>query len=679
MTAPIAKTLPHELEAFGDIRQDPYFWMRHREDPDVLAYVQAENAYTEETMRPLEGLVDTVYQEILGRLKQTDSSVPVRDRGYYYYSRTVEGLQYPISARKKASLEAAEEILLDQNEMAAGHPFFSVGASTVSPDSRLLAYSTDTTGYREYTLRIREIATGLELPDSIARTSGIVWAEDGKTILYTMQQPQSKRAYQLWKHELGQPSSADVLLYEEKDERFQIGIGKTLSKKFLVLTIQSGLTSEMRYVDAKTPEAHFQVLIPRREGISYHASHHNEHFYIRINDQGRDFRVVRTPVSSTAEQNWVEVIAAQKGRYVEGMILFANYAAYLLRVDGLHTLRIVHLADNTSHDIQFEETAYSLHFGANAEFDSQLLRFGYSSMVTPQSTFDYDMQSRERTLLKQQEVLGGYDPGAYAVERVQATSADGTVVPISIAYKKGFVKDGQAPLLLYGYGAYAIPMDPGFSATRLSLLDRGFAYAIAHIRGGTDLGYSWYEDGKLLKKKNSFQDFIACAEFLIAKNYTNPKQLVIEGGSAGGLLVGAVMNERPELFQAVIAGVPFVDVVSSLQDKSIPLSTTDADEFGDPEQQEFYEYMKSYSPYDNVRPVAYPNLYVFGGMNDSQVVYWEPVKWVAKLRAHQQGSNQILMHMNIDAGHGGASGRYDRMKELARSYAFAIAAVGRHQ
>lgn len=674
--APVAKKVAHEMKAFGDTRQDPYFWLRQREDPAVLEYIKAENAYTASVMKPMEPLIDKVYKELLGRIKQTDMSVPTRDHGYYYYTRTEEGKQYSITARKKASLEAPEEILLDQNEMAKGLKFFSLGASTVSPNQNLLAYSTDTTGYREFTLHVRDLSTRKDLPDTVARTSGVTWAEDGKSILYTIQQAQSKRSYQVWLHTLGTPAAADKLLFEEKDERFNVGIGKSLSKKYLVINVSSGRTSEFRYVDAKSPEAPFRVLIPRREGITYSVAHHSDKFYIRINDTGRDFRVVTAPVADPSEKNWQEAIPAQKGIYVEGMLVLARHAVYLLRLNGLHTLRIVDLEKNTSHDIKFDEQAYALNFGANAEFESGLLRFGYSSMVTPQSTYDYDMTSRQRTLLKRQEVLGGYDPSQYTVERLMASSQDGTKVPVTVAYKKGFVKDGKAPMLLYGYGSYAIPMDPGFSASRLSLLDRGFAYAIAHIRGGTDLGYSWYEDGKLLKKKNTFRDFIASADFLVAQNFTNPKKLVIEGASAGGLLVGAVANYRPDLFQAVIAGVPFVDVVSSLQDKTIPLSATDADEFGDPDKQEFYEYMKSYSPYDNVAPAKYPNMYIFSGMNDSQVVYWEPVKWTAKLRANQRGENKILMNMNIDAGHGGASGRYDRLKELAKSYAFGIWSIG---
>jgi oligopeptidase B len=673
---PVAKVIPTALTAFGDTRTDPYFYMRHREDPSVIEYIEAENAYTAAMMQPVEPLVEKVYDEIIGRIQQTDMSLPSRFEGYFYYTRTEEGKQYSILARKQGSLEAAEEVLLDQNAMAEGQKFFSLGGTSVSPNQQLLAYSTDTTGYREYTLRVKNLATGEDLPDRVERIGGIAWAEDGETIFYSKQQPKTKRSYQIWRHTLGSPSDNDTLVYEEPDGKFNVGISKTLSKKFLLISIQSGLTSEYRYLDASTPAGELKTLIPRKPGISYGVTHHTGHFYIRINDAGRDFRVVTAPVADPGEQNWIEVIPAQKGLYVQAMTLLARHAVYLLRIDGLHTLRVVELASNKSHDIAFDEQAYTLSFGGNAEFDTNLLRFNYSSMVIPQSTYDYDLDSRERKLMKRQEVLGGYDPENYSVERLLATSKDGTRVPVTVAYRKGFEKNGDAPVLLYGYGSYAIPIDPTFSGARLSLLDRGFAYAIAHIRGGVDGGYSWYEDGKLLRKHNTFDDFIASAEHLISGNFTNPNKLVIEGASAGGLLVGAVTNSRPDLFAGVIAGVPFVDVLSSLQDKTIPLSTTDADEFGDPEDPTYYEYMKSYSPYDNVVPARYPSMYIFSSMNDSQVPYWEPVKWTAKLRANQLGTNHIMLNMNMDAGHGGASGRYDRIRELAKSYAFAITAVG---
>lgn len=675
-TPPVAKKVAKELKAFGDTRQDPYFWMRYKEDPAVLDYVKAENAYMEAVMKPMEPLVEKLYQEILSRIKQTDESLPYRQGSYFYFTKTEEGKQYYVSARKKDSLSGPEEVLLDVNELAKPHKFFSVGSQTISPNENLLAYGTDTTGYREYTMRIKDLKANQLLPDEIQRVSGLLWAMDGKTLLYSKQQEKTKREFQVWAHQLGQPTSEDKLLFEEKDEKFRAGMARSLSQQFLFFVSQSGMTSEWHYLDAKTPYATPKLLLARREGITYDVDHHGDHFYIKINDKGRNFRVVKAPIADPSEKNWVEVIPPSDSVYVEDMLLLKNHAIFQLRLNGLHTLRVLELSTNKSHDIKFDEQAYVLGIGVNREFNSNILRFGYSSMVTPQSTYDYNLDTRERKLMKRQEVLGGYDPSQYAVERTFATSQDGTRVPITIAYKKGFVKNGKAPLLLYGYGAYSIPMDPGFSSSRLSLLDRGFAYAIAHIRGGTDLGYTWYEAGKLLKKKNSFRDFIASAEHLIAQKFTSPDRLAIEGGSAGGLLVGAVTNYRPDLFKTVIAGVPFVDVVSSLQDKTIPLSTTDADEFGDPEKQEYYEYMKSYSPYDNVAAAKFPNMYIFSGINDSQVPYWEPLKWTAKLRAHQQGPGQIVLYMNTDAGHGGASGRYSRIKELARSYAFALWTLG---
>lgn len=667
---PQAAERPHTMEAFGDRREDPFFYFRDREDPEVMRYIKAENAYTTEVMEPWQGLEQEVYADILGRIEQTDMSVPSRYEGYFYYTRTEEGKQYSIVARKRGTLAAAEEVMLDGNEMAAGKKFFAFGVTAVSPDQTRLAYATDTTGYREYRLEIKDLATGALLPDVIEKVGSVVWAEDGETVFYSKEQPKTKRSYQIWRHRLGRPVEEDVLVHEETDERFRVGIAKTLSKQYLVMTMSSGRTSEVRVLEAATPEGEFRTVLPRREGTSYGVSHHGGHFYVRVNDVSRDFRVVRMPVGGGELE---EVIAPEAGLYVQGMLHFARHGVYLLRHGGLPALRVVEMASGAWHEIPFEEAAYSIGFAGNAEFDTDLLRFGYSSMVTPQSTYDYNMVSRERTLLKQQKVLGGYDAAQYVVERLEARSGDGTMVPMTVAYRKGFEKNGKGRALLYGYGSYAIAMDPGFSSSRLALLDRGFAYAIAHIRGGTDLGYSWYEAGKLLRKKNTFDDFEACAERLIEAGFVSPERLVIEGASAGGLLVGAVMNERPELFRAVIAGVPFVDVVSTLEDKTIPLSTTDIDEFGDPEREEFYWYMKSYSPYDNVRETEYPSVYIYTSLNDSQVGYWEPVKWAAKLRKHQRGAGKILLQVNLDAGHGGASGRYDRLKELARCYAFAIA------
>lgn len=672
---PVAKKVAHEMKLFGDTRNDPYFWMRDRKNPAVMEYVSAENSYTNSVFAPIEPMVDKVYKEILSHIKQTDLSPPYPDGGFFYYSRTVEGLQYPIYCRKKGSLEAPEEVLFDVNAMAKGHKFYSHRGPDPAPNHTLIGYEVDTTGYREYNFHIRDQAAGKDLPDVIERVSGVEWAEDGKTVIYGRQHPQTKRSYQVWRHTLGSPAAQDVLIYEEKDERYGIHPGKTESGRFLTITIESGSTSEVRFVDAKRPAEAFQTLIPRREGITYEMTDQGDLFYILINDTSRDFRVVTAPIATPAQSNWKEAISARPGLYIEAMHAFRNHMVYGLRLNGLDALRIVDTRTGGWHDIQFEEAAYAAQISVNRVYDTPVLRFSYTSVVTPQSIYDYNMDTRARTLVKLQEVPH-YDASQYAVERVQVKSHDGTLVPMTIFYKKGFPKDASRPVYLYGYGAYAIPIKPTFSASRLSLLDRGFAYAIAHIRGGTDLGYSWYEAGKLLKKKNTFRDFVACAEYLIANKYSHPKKLSIEGGSAGGLLVGASMNLRPDLFHTVVAAVPFVDVVSSLLDDTIPLSTTDGEEFGSPKKQEFYEYMKSYSPYDNTAPARYPNLYIFSSMNDSQVPYWEPLKWTAKLRAANQGDSTIVLRMNVDAGHGGASGRYDRLKEVAQSYAFVLHTLG---
>jgi len=675
LKAPVAKALPHEMKLFGDTRVDPYFWMRERKDPAVLEYVNAENAYTAGIFQPIDPLADKVYAEILSHIKQTDLSPPYPHDGFYYYSRTVEGLQYPIFCRKKGSLDAPEEILFDVNELAKGHKFYSHQGPDPAPGHNLIGYAVDTTGYREYNFHVRDQGAGDDLPDVIERVSGVEWAEDGRTILYSRQHPQTKRSYQVWLHTLGEPISADVLVFEEEDERFEIQPGKTESRRFLTITSFSGSTSEVRYTDAARPAEPFRVLIPRCDGITYEMTDHGDDLYILINDTSRDFRVVSAPIAAPTPEHWKEVIAAQPGLYIEAIHAFKNHLVYGLRVNGLDALRITDTRTGGSHDIQFDEAAYAAQIGVNRVYDTPVLRFSYTSVVTPQSIYDYNLDTRERTLVKKQEVPN-YDASLYTVERVQVKSHDGTAVPMTVFYKKGFPKDATRPVHLYGYGAYAIPMKPTFSASRLSLLDRGFAYAIAHIRGGTELGYSWYEAGKLLRKKNTFQDFIACAEHLVAQKYAHPRMLSIEGGSAGGLLAGAVMNMRPDLFRTVVAAVPFVDVVSSLLDDTIPLSTTDAEEFGSPKEPEFYEYMKSYSPYDNTVPAHYPNVYIFSSMNDSQVPYWEPLKWAAKLRAANRSKSLIALRMNVDAGHGGASGRYDRLKEIAQSYAFVLYTLG---
>lgn len=675
---PVAKQVPKEMKNFGDTRNDPYFWMRYREsDPEVMKYIEAENAYSDAAFAPLKPLAEKVYKEFLSRIQQTDTSAPYRHGKYFYYTRTEEGKQYPIYCRKPGSLDGPEQVLFDVNEMAKGHKFYSLGGMQPDPKHQLLAFATDVTGYREYTLQFKNATTGAILPDRIERTAGSAWSADSKYVFYGRQQEKTKRSFQIWLHELGTPAASDKLVFEEKDEKFNVGIGKSLSGDYLFVVSASGRTSETRYLDARRPLEEPKVLLPRKEGISYEVAHHGGLFYIRINDSSRDFRVVTAPVAAAGDvSKWKEVVAPAKGLYVEDHLLLKNHAVYLVRVQGVPQLRVVSLADGKSHDVQFAEPSYALNLAQNREFDTQELRFMYSSMVTPMSTYDYDLNARTRKLVKQQKVPGGYDPAQYTVERITATSHDGVKVPVTIAYKKGLVKNGQAPCLLYGYGAYAIPMTPFFSPQRLSYLDRGFVYALAHLRGGTDLGYSWYEDGKLLKKKNTFRDFVAVAESLVAQKYTNSSKLAIEGGSAGGVLVGAAVTMKPQLFHTVVAAVPFVDVVNSLLDTSIPLSTTDQDEFGNPAEQTYYEYMKSYSPYDNTRAAKYPHMYIFSGVNDSQVPYWEPLKWTAQLRRVNQSANRILLRMNTAAGHGGASGRYDRLRETAESYAFVLSTMG---
>jgi oligopeptidase B len=675
---PVARVVPRETTNFGHTRIDNYFWMRERENPEVMAYVKAENAFADSWFKPIDPLVKRIYDEIIGRIKQTDLSAPYRHGPYFYYSRTVEGLQYPIFCRKKGSLDAPEQVTFDVNEMAKGKKFLSMGFVMPDPAHKLYLFATDETGYREYNLRVKDMSTGKVLPDLIERIGfGAAWASDGKHFFYTKEQPKTKRSFQVWRHELGTPETRDQLVYEEKDERFFAAVYRSRSGGFIVIESRSGRSSEARVLDAAKPLGAFTVVVPRQEDITYSVDHHSDSFYLRINDAGRNFRVVRAPVRSPSDRSlWKEVIAPGNDIYVQGMLLLRGYALYLLRLSGLHQIRVVDLASGRSHDIDFDEQAYVLSFGSNPEFDTDVLRYNYSSMVTPQSVFDYDLGRRIRVLVKQQEVLGGYNPSQYAVERVMVPSHDGVNVPMTITYKKGFRKTGKSPVLLYGYGAYSAPTDPYFNPARLSLLDRGFAYAMAHIRGGSDLGYSWYEDGKLLKKKNTFRDFLACAEYLVKQRYTSPERLAIEGGSAGGLLVGAAVTQRPELFRTVLAHVPFVDVVNSLLDDTIPLTTTDADEFGSPKKQEYYEYMMGYSPYDNTRPAKYPDIFIFSSMNDSQVPYWEPLKWTAKLRAMNEGDSRIVLRMNVDAGHGGASGRYDRWKEAAQAYAFLLHSMG---
>ncbi|WP_287129251.1 S9 family peptidase [Candidatus Cyanaurora vandensis] len=672
---PQAKTIPQSQIYHGQTYLDNYAWLRERENPEVLAYLEAENAYTEQVMVPTAQLQATLYQEILGRIKETDLSVPVWLEGYYYYTRTEAGQAYPIHCRKKESLDAPEQVLLDQNLLALGHAYFSLGTFEISPDHQLLAYATDLTGGETYTLFVKNLATEAILAQIPNIYTSVAWANDNATIFYTILDP-AMRPFQLYRHRLGTDFKNDVLIYHEPDEAYYLGVDQTKDRAYLLLSLSSKITNEIYYLNADTPTEAFQVMQPRIKGLEYGAEHHEGYFYIVTNDQAQNFKLVRTTVTQPGREYWQDVIPHRPEVKFEGIDVFAEYFAVFEREQGLPRLRILDLARQEFRAVPFEEPVYTLSGGSNPDFKSTVLRFSYTSLITPNTVFDYDMTTGERELKKQTEVLGGYDPDQYQSERLQATAPDGTLVPISLVYKKGLVLDGKNPLYLYGYGSYGINIEPQFSSQRISILDRGLVFAIAHIRGGEDLGRAWYEDGKFLNKKNTFTDFIACAEHLIQTGYTNPEQLVIAGGSAGGLLMGGVMNLRPDLFKAVIAQVPFVDVVNTMMDSTLPLTVIEYDEWGDPNDPVFFDYMASYSPYDNLESKAYPNLLVTAGLNDPRVSYWEPAKWTAKLRALKTDQNRILLKTNLGAGHGGASGRYERIKEVAFEYAFMLDVLG---
>ncbi len=671
---PVAARKPKAMTRFGDRRVDPYFWLRDKSDPAVVEYLNAENRYTEAVMKPLAGFRDTLYKEILGRIKETDESVPYRRHGYWYYQREVEGLQYPIYCRRKGDMHAPEEVILDVNELARGHKFTSVGLMDVSPDAGKLAYTVDFTGYRQYTLHVKDLASGKLLPDSAARVTSSAWAADNRTLFYVEEHETTKRSYRLHRRTLGEGPEAFV--YEEADERFDIGVGDTRSGDYVVFGSHSKDTSEMRILRSDDPKGNFSVVEPRRAGHEYYLDHHGDEFFIRTNDKGANFRLVRTSAADPAQRNWKQVIAHRPLVMLEEIHLFRHFWVLAERDKGLIHLRFTDFASGGSHELEFDEAVYSAHVGANHEYDARELRFVYESLVTPRSWYRYDVRLRKRTLLKRQPVLGPYDPAAYASEALTAVARDGTRVPISLVYKKSLRSKAAQPLLLYGYGSYGIPMDPWFSTARISLLDRGMMFAIAHVRGGGDRGKLWYEAGKLLAKKNTFTDFIACAESLVRRRYTAPDRLVIQGGSAGGLLVGAVANLRPDLFKAVVAQVPFVDCLTTMLDRSLPLTVGEYLEWGDPNEKRFYRYMRSYSPYDNLARRAYPAMLAETSLNDSQVGFWEAAKYVAKLRTVKTDANPLLLKTIMEAGHGGASGRYDALRELAFTYAFILDQAG---
>jgi len=651
------------MTVHGDTRVDNYFWLRDRKNPDTIAYLEAENRYTKEKLQHTEALQAALYAEMLGRIQQTDLSVPVKRDEYFYYTRTEEGKQYAIHCRKKGT--EPEEILLDCNQLADGQKYFRLGAFIASPNHRLLAYSVDFEGDEKYTVRVKNLHTGDLLADEIPNTSyTLEWAADNATFFYTILDD-ALRPYKVFRHSLG--VKKDSLIYHEPDERFTIDLSSTRSRAYIFININSSLTSEVRYLRKDQPTGDFRVLLPRVYETEYDATHRGDSFFIRTNDGAKGFRVVEAPVADPSKANWKEIIPGRNGITIESVTAFADYLVTEERHRGLTQIYIRDAHTGAQHSIEFPEPVYTAELGANAEFNTKLLRFHYTSLVTPASVYDYNMETRERELKKQQQVLGDYDPQQYQSERIYAGE-----VPISLVYKKSFVRDSNARMLLYGYGSYGISIDPSFSSDRLSLLDRGFVYAIAHIRGGMDLGKPWHEAGRLLQKKNTFTDFIACAEKLIAEKYTSAARLAIMGRSAGGLLMGAVSNLCPDLFAAVVAGVPFVDSLNTALDASLPLTVGEYEEFGDPSKPEFYDYMKSYAPYENVTAQAYPAMLVTAGLNDPRVSYWEPAKWVAKLRALKTNDRPLLLKTNMGSGHFGASGRYEYLKETAIEYAFLL-------
>jgi oligopeptidase B len=674
---PVAKKIPKEDTTNGDKRIDNYFWLRQKTNPEVIKYLEAENAYADAVMKSTEGLQRALYTEMVGHIKETDTNVPYREGNYFYYSRTEKGKQYRIMCRKRSSLDAAEEIILDLNDLARGYQFLGLGAAEVSDDGNLLAYTTDTTGYRQYTLHVKDLRTGQLFPEKIERVDEVMWAADNKTLFYTTEDAVTKRHDKFYRHTLG--NSTSDLIYEERDELYDIEARRSRDKQIIFLTSESKLTSEVRYIPTDRPDGALKVIAPREFDHKYFADHRGGLFYIRTNQGAKNYRIVTAPVADPQKKNWKEFMAHRATVKLDDIDLFANHLVVSEHENGLEQLEIIDLQrKENSHRVEFTEPVYSVSLGDNHEFDTNVLRFNYESLVTPESVFDYDIKTRQRKLLKQTEVPG-YDASLYNSERVFATASDGTKIPISLVYKKGLKMDGKNPMLLYGYGSYGYSISPHFSSNRLSLLDRGVIYGIAHIRGGGEMGEVWRDQGRMMFKKNTFTDFIASAEHLIKKGYTASDRLVVQGGSAGGLLMGAVVNMRPDLFKAVIAQVPFVDVVNTMLDASLPLTTSEYLEWGNPNEPKAYEYIKSYSPYDNIKAQAYPAMLVRVSLNDSQVPYWEGTKFVAKLRAMKTDDNPLLLKVNMGAGHGGASGRYDALKDVAFDYAFMLTQMGINQ
>jgi oligopeptidase B len=674
---PIAKKVPKTSQIHGSTVVDDYAWLadKTKKDPDVLSYLKAETEYADAMTKSSVGFQESLYKEMLARIKETDENVPYKNGGYFYYSRTEKGKQYPIFCRKKGSLTASEEITIDMNKMAEGHKFFSIGAYNVSDDGNLLAFSTDTSGFRQYALFVKDLRTGTISEKIAERLTSVSWANDNKTLFYTQEDETTKRSHKFFRHTLG--SGKHELLYEEKDELYRIFNGKTRSKGYILLVSASSTTSEVRYLPAGKPDDELKLFHPRKENHEYYLDHLGDLFYVRTNDQGKNFRLVTVPLSNPIKENWKEIIPHRKGVMLEDIDCFADHYITVERENGVPKMNIVDLKSAKSHYIEFPEPVYVAYPTQNAEFNTTKFRFSYESFITPNSVFDYDVNTRKRDLLKQQPVLGGYDQKQYQSERIYATATDGTKIPISIVYKKELKRDGSRPMLLEGYGSYGISNDVDFSSQRLSLLDRGVIYCTAHIRGGGELGKEWHDQGKMMVKKNTFTDFITSAEHLIKEKYTSKDRLIITGGSAGGLLMGAVTNMRPDLFKAVVTYVPFVDVMNTMLDASLPLTVGEYLEWGNPNEKPAYDYMRSYSPYENIGKKAYPTMLVRTSLNDSQVMYWEPAKYVARLRTMKTDNNLLLFKIKLEpGGHGGASGRYDRLRDMAFDYAFILGQFG---
>jgi oligopeptidase B len=672
--APICAKQDTILEKHGDKRVDPYYWLKNRENPEVIQYLENENKYYDKMIAHTLSFQKNLFEEMKSRIKEDDESVPYFHNGYHYITRYETGKQYPIYSRKKGSLNSQEEILFNCNEMAKDKDFFDFSEMSISPDNELAAFAIDFVGRRFYTIQIKDLVTGEILADKIVNTTGnYAWANDNKTLFYSIQDPQTLRSNRIYKHIVGADSKSDGIVFEEKDEMYSCYVYKEKSEKYLTITTNSTLTSEFRILDANTPNDKFRIFHPRTKGLEYSIAHYDDHFYVLTNkDKATNFKLMKTPEMKTSSDNWVDLVPHRENTLIEGMEIFKNFLVLEERNDGLTKIKIMP-RNGEAYYLPFNSETYTAYLSINPDFNTDVLRYTYTSLKTPRSTIDFNMKDKSKKILKEAPVLGGkFNKDNYEEKRLWATADDGVKIPISIIYKKGLELNGESPLLQYAYGSYGSSTTAGFSSLRLSLLDRGFIYAIAHVRGGQEMGRQWYDNGKFLKKKNTFTDFIACSKLLIKEKYTSPKHLYAEGGSAGGLLMGAIVNIAPELYNGVIVSVPFVDVVTTMLDESIPLTTSEYEEWGNPNDKVYYDYMKSYSPYDNVKAQNYPNIYVSTGLHDSQVQYWEPAKWVAKLREHKTDSNNIFLVTNMKAGHGGASGRFEALKEVAKEYGFIL-------